>query len=136
MKRKLNIYVSHSNKVDYENELYKPLLQSTIGKNYNLILPHTEEYEKINTKQILINSDIFIAEVTFSGLGIGLELGRAECNNIPIICLLKKGERCNSSVKRNFAVIEYSDSIDMIEKLESFISEIITKLDNVEVENK
>ena len=121
MSKKLNIYVSHSKKMDYKNELYKPLLESIIGLDNNLILPHSKEYDKVDTKQILINSDMLIAEVSIPGIGIGLELGRAECNNLQIVCLLKKGVKCNSSVKRNFIIIEYNDAIDMIGKLERFI---------------
>ena len=121
MSKKLNIYISHSKKFDYKNELYEPLLESKIGLNNNLILPHSKEYDGIDTKNILVKSDLLIAEVSISGTGIGLELGRAECNNIPIICLLKKGTRCNSSVKRNFSIIEYTDSTDMINKIEHII---------------
>lgn len=122
MSRKLNIYVSHSSKMDYQLELYKPLLESKIGLNNNLILPHSEQYVELDTKQIIINADLLIAEVSTPGTGIGLELGRAECNNVQIVCVIKKGVQCNSSVKRNFMVIEYNDTIDMIEKLEEFIS--------------
>ena len=37
MANRLNIYVSHSKKMDYEKELYKPLLDSKIGKENNFI---------------------------------------------------------------------------------------------------
>ena len=75
----------------------------------------------MDTKQVLASCDVLIVEVSIPGLGIGLELGRAEARHVQIICLLKKGVSCNSSVKRNFPVIEYCDSIDMIKKLEDFL---------------
>ena len=51
MANRLNIYVSHSKKkMDYEKELYKPLLDSKIGKENNFILPHSEEYNDVDTK--------------------------------------------------------------------------------------
>lgn len=121
MKKKLNIYISHSSKMDYINELYEPLLNSSIALNNNLILPHSKEYEKIDTKQIIMEADILVAEVSSPGTGIGLELGRAECNNVPIICFIKKGIKCNSSVSRNFKVIEYENVSDMVEKLEGIV---------------
>lgn len=121
MSKILNIYLSHSKKMDYELELYEPLLNLKIGVENNLILPHSKEYDDVDTKQILINSDILIAEISVSGIGIGIELGRAECNNVKIICILKKGVKCNSSVKRNFKVLEYKDKNDMISKLEKEI---------------
>ena len=121
MEKPLNIYISHSKKLNYETELYKPLLKSRIGIENNLILPHSKEYNDIDTKQILIDSDLLIAEVSISGTGIGLELGRAESNNVRILCLLRKGIKCNSSVKRNFKVLEYNDENDMITQLEKEI---------------
>ena len=124
MKKKLNIYISHSSKMDYINELYEPLLNSSIALNNNLILPHSKEYEKINTKQIIMEADILVAEVSYPGTGIGLELGRAECNNVPIICFIKKGIKCNSSVSRNFKVMEYENASDMVERLENIITKI------------
>ena len=121
MSKRLKIYISHSRKMNYEIDLYKPLLKSKIGVENDLILPHSKEYDGIDTKQILINSDLLIAEVSISGTGIGIELGRAECNNVRILCLLKKGKKCNSSVKRNFKVLEYVDQKDMINQLEKEI---------------
>lgn len=113
------IYFSHSHHLDYENEFYKPLLESKLSSSYTLVLPHSSLYDNIDTREILINSDYLVAEVSYSGTGIGLELGRAECNNVPIICIIKKGLKCSSSVKKNFEVIEYLDSEDMIKKLEN-----------------
>lgn len=113
------IYFSHSHHVDYENEFYKPLLKSKISSCYKLVLPHGSLYDGTDTKEMLINSDYLIAEVSYPGTGIGLELGRAECHGVPIICIIKKGCKCSSSVKRSFEVIEYSNSEDMIQKLEN-----------------
>lgn len=121
MSNKLTIYITHSRKMNYEKELYKPLLKSKIGIEDKLILPHSKEYNDVDTKEILIHSDLLIAEVSLSGTGIGLELGRAECNNVKIICLLKKGTKCNSSVKQNFKVLEYTDENDMINQLSNEI---------------
>lgn len=112
------IYISHSHSMNYEDEIYKPLLDSKISSIYNLIFPHSVLYDNVDTKEILIKSDYLIAEVSYPGTGIGLEIGRAECNNIPVICIIKKGFKCSSSIKRNFEVIEYSCIEDMIEKLE------------------
>ena len=116
-----SVYISHSSNMDYEKELYQPLLSSKLADMYNFILPHSEKYKDIDTKNILIKSSCLIAEVSFPGTGIGLELGRAESNNIPIICVIKKGYKCSSSVKRNFKVIEYSDRKDLVNKLEKLI---------------
>lgn len=118
------IYISHSSNMDYEKELYEPLLKSNISKKFKLILPHSIEYKDIDTKNILINSNYLVAEVSYPGTGIGLELGRAECHNIPIICFIKKGKKCSSSVKRNFKIIEYNEEKDLVNKLEKILQEM------------
>ena len=101
------IYISHSHSMNYEDEIYKPLMDSKISSTYKLIFPHSILYDDVNTKDLLIHFDYLIAEVSYPGIGIGLELGRAECNSIPILCIIKKGFKCSSSIKRNFEVIEY-----------------------------
>lgn len=118
------IYISHSSKVDYTKEIYEPLSNSAFLKQFKLILPHSEEYIKVDTKEIIFNSDLFIAEVSLPGTGIGLELGRAESKNIKILCLIKEGIPCNSSVKRNFQVITYKDTNDMVEKITDYIKKL------------
>lgn len=121
---RLDIYVTHSNKIDYKRRLYTPLLESKIGKENNLILPHSKEYENVDTKNILINCDLLVAEITVPGTGIGIEIGRAESNNVSIVCLLKKGEKQNNSVRRmGIRVLEYLDEKDMIFKLNKYIRE-------------
>ena len=42
------IYISHSHKMNYEEELYRPLLNSNISNLYNLVFPHSSEYDKVN----------------------------------------------------------------------------------------
>ena len=119
-----SVYISHSSNMDYEKELYQPLLSSKLAERYNFIFPHNEKYKDIDTKNILIKSSCLIAGVSFPGTGIGLELGRAECHNIPVICFIKKGKKCSSSVKRNFKVIEYYDEKDLVHKLEMVLQEM------------
>ena len=51
------IYISHSSNMNYEKELYEPLLKSSISKEFKLILPHSKRYKDIDTKNILINSN-------------------------------------------------------------------------------
>lgn len=122
--KKLDIYISHSKKMDYKNKLYGPLMKSKIGKENNLILPRTPQYNDLDTKDILINSDLLIAEVTIPGTGVGIEIGRAECSNVKILCLLKKGEKCSTSVKRICPdIIEYNGEDEMIYKIQKYLND-------------
>ena len=77
------------------------------------------------SKEIIKDSDLFIAEVSFPSTGLGIELGWADSFHKPIICIYSKGSQPSASLKtisRNF--IEYLDKTDMIDKLDKAISAI------------
>ena len=72
--RRLNIYVIHSTKFDYNNLLYKKLLSSNICLSHNLILPMTKEYQDKYTKDLMDKADIVIVELSNPSFGLKLEL--------------------------------------------------------------
>ena len=41
---KVKIYIMHSDKINYKENLYKPLLEFGLMKQFNLILPMSEKY--------------------------------------------------------------------------------------------
>lgn len=119
----MNIYVSHSSKYDYINNIYKPLKESKLNNEHNIFLPHEGDNQKIYAKDIIANSDLIIAEVSLPATGQGIELGIATTLNKKILCIYKEGEKISSSlnyITSNF--IEYKDSVDMIEKISVFIN--------------
>ncbi|MDB5258993.1 MAG: hypothetical protein JWO73_201 [Candidatus Taylorbacteria bacterium] len=88
----------------------------------DFFLPH-EDGREANNKQIITTSDLMIAEVSFSSTGQGIEMGWANLSGVPIICMYKKGSKVSGWLKDvSDSVIEYSDSADMIGKIEDFIS--------------
>lgn len=120
----MKIYISHSNKFNYFDELYIPLLNSKIKEENELIFPHSKELENVDTKEILASCDVLIAEISNPAIGVGIEIGRAEACNLKIICLLKNGVKCNSSVKRVADnIIKYNNIQEMINKLEKGLKE-------------
>ena len=117
----MNIYISHSSKYDYINEIYNPIKKSKLIENNKFFFPHDNE-KTINTKDIISNSDLIIAEVSLPATGQGIELGWADYANTPILCIYKKGSKISSSLKfitNNF--IEYESIEDMINKINDFI---------------
>ena len=131
----MKVYLAHSKKVDYINELYKPIKDAFFLKGYNFIFPHEKNSESLNGFDFYKTIDIMVAEVSASGTGIGIELGFAYSLNIPIICFYKKGcKYANSinSVTKN--IIEYESIDDLLFKLyilidrKIFIGEIYKKL--------
>lgn len=90
------IYVIHSSGFDFEKELYKPLKKAT---EFEFIFPHARKNEFKNSKELIENCDLVLAEVSYPSTGSGIELGRAECFRMPIVAIFKKGSKISSSIK-------------------------------------
>ncbi|MGH7204169.1 MAG: hypothetical protein ACREHC_07025, partial [Candidatus Levyibacteriota bacterium] len=86
----MKIFVSHSTKFNYEEELYKPLRNSALNQKHEIILPH-ENGQHLETKDVIRNCDLVVAEVSISSTGQGIELGWANEAYISIICFYKDG---------------------------------------------
>jgi hypothetical protein len=64
-----------------------------------------------------------LAEVSNPATGQGIELAWANANNIPIVCVFKKGADISGSLKFiTDKIIEYENSNDMIEKIKKEIN--------------
>jgi len=59
---------------------------------------------KKHSRDFYTNLDLFIAEVSYRATGLGIELGWASDDNIPIYCFYKKGTIPNSSFKRHYRI--------------------------------
>lgn len=118
----MKIYFGHSKHFDYKKGIYEPIRNSELNKKHEIIFPHeTEEF--INSKNIIKDCDLMIAEATYPATGLGIELGWAEILGKPVLCIYKKGSKTPGSLKvvtNDF--IEYTDSEDLIKKIEEFIN--------------
>ena len=118
----MKIYISHSSKYDYINKIYNPIKNSDLVKTNTFFLPHEEKNKIVNTKDIISNYDLVIAEVSLPATGQGIELGWADYAKTPILCIYKKGTNISSSLKfitKQF--IEYESIEDMIKEISDFI---------------
>lgn len=121
MDNKMKIYVAHSKKHDYQNELYRPLIHSLLGEKHEMVLPHLFSDEPFPSKEYISTCDLIIAEVSYPSIGMGIELGWANMLNIPILCIYRS-ENTSSSLKvitNNF--IKYENERDLVIQLEKFI---------------
>ena len=118
----MNIYISHSSNFDYINNLYNPIKNSNLVKSNSFFFPH-DSNKTTNTKEIISNSDLVIAEVSLPTTGQGIELGWADYASTPILCIYEKGSEISSSLRfiAN-SIIEYENEEDMISKIETFIN--------------
>jgi len=119
----MKIYVTHSNKWDYQEKLYNPIKTSNLIEKYEFIFPHDEKEKNIHSKEIITESDLVIAEVSLPATGMGIELGWAEDRNVPILCISEEGYHVTNALKfitSNF--ITYQSSEDMIKKIKEFLN--------------
>lgn len=120
----MKIYIGHSRHWDYERKLYKPILDSELSKEHEIIFPHINE-KSFNTKKIIEEADLFIAEVSVPSLGLGIEIGRAEQIGKKILCIYNNEYNLSKSLKFvKTDIIEYEDERDMVKKLKVYIQKI------------
>ena len=120
----MKIYIGHSRNYDYEKKLYKPILDSDLSKEHEIIFPHINE-NSFNTKNIIEEADLFIAEVSVPSLGLGIEIGRAEQIGKKILCIYNNEYNLSKSLKFvKTDIIEYEDERDMVKKLKVYIQKI------------
>ena len=118
----MNIYISHSREVASENELYKPIRESALNNFHTFFLPH-ENQRDLNNLEILRNSDLVIAEVSFPSTGQGIEIGVANMLNISIVCFYKEGNKISGSLKYTTdKFVTYLNSQDLVSKISKFLS--------------
>lgn len=122
---KETIYISHSSISNYVDDLYLPLSKSKISKKYKLFFPHKPNaiFEAIPSEMIIKNCSFVIAEVSYSTLGVGIEIGWAHIFGKPIICIYKKGTRLSYSLDllNDLVKIEYISESDLIVELEKYL---------------
>jgi len=118
----MKLYVARSSSFDYQTELYAPLKRS-LAQNHEILFPHDAQNVSIKSRDIIAQSDVVLAEVSYPPTGQGIELGWADANDVPIICFYKAGARISSSLQFvSELMIEYVSPEDMIEQLESYLA--------------
>ena len=112
----MRVYIAHSKTMDYMKDLYKPSKKYGNMNKLEMFFPHENNIENYNTREFYKTFDCIIAEVSYPSTGLGIELGWAYDDKIPIYCLHKKGKKVSSSIKViTDKIYEYSNEFEMIE---------------------
>lgn len=118
------IYVAHSKKMNYKDELYKVIRESKELEKFNILLPHEFDDNSSNPREFYKTLDLFIADVSFTGTGLGIELGWVYDDGVPIYYIYKKGSKLSGSIK---CVSEkfygYNDSESLVKVLLEIIND-------------
>ena len=114
----MKIYFIHSTLFDYQTELYEVIYSSEIYQTYTIIFPHEIEGKLADSKDMIKQSDLIIAECSHASIGMGIELGWSSIMMKNILCLYKANTKPSTSLKLITSnIIEYSDTTDMLTQL-------------------
>lgn len=119
------VYIAHSKDIDYLNDIYIPIRSDIEFKDYEIILPHESKDRNNNNRSFYKTLDLVIAEVSKAATGMGIELGWAYDDGIPIYCFYKTGEKYSYSIKaitKDENIIEYYDKADFLSKIKNILN--------------
>ncbi len=118
----MKIYVSHPTGVDYKTELYVPLRASELSNNHQLILPHEQTPESLDSKEQIKDCHLVLAEVSSPSTGQGIELGWANAYDVPIVCFHKADKAPSDSLSIiSDTFIVYKNTEEMIRKISAYL---------------
>lgn len=122
------IYVAHSKKINYKEDLYNPIRKDRKLEKYHIILPHEASDKSYNTREFYKSLSVIIAEVSNAGTGLGIELGWAFDDGIPIYCIYKKESKIASSLKFvTDKFFEYESPKELVAIIEKIIFDLEIK---------
>lgn len=117
----MKIYIWHTKKFDYINELYKPLEDSELIKNHEIILPHIESDELFNSKEYLKSCDLMIADISYPSTSLGIEIWWANLYWCKVVCVYKKWTKISKGLETVcntfFEYGDYSEIVGIIWKI-------------------
>ena len=120
----MKIYIGHSKDFNFKEELYMPIINSRLNEENEFVFPHFDD-KTFNSKEVIEESDLFIAEVSRPSLGLGIEIGRAEEKGKKILCIFNEKYKVPSSLKYvNVDLLGYNDVNDMINKIGEYINKM------------
>lgn len=117
-KAKSVLYLGHAPRWNFQEHLYLPLVSSHFATDFELILSHQHSLEPANTKEMIRNANVMLAEVSYPSTGLGIEMGWAEEFDVPIIAFYQHGRsptHCLKIVAHD--LFAYGSSRDLIAKL-------------------
>lgn len=96
----MKIYCAHNTTINFKDDYYRPLKESSLAQTHQLIFPH-ETDQFIDSKQIIESCDLVIAEASFPSTGMGIELGWANAIGKRIIAV----HHSDTTVSQSLAAI-------------------------------
>lgn len=124
----MKIFISHSTKNNFVDELYTPLQNSELDEKHELILPHAaegeprqglEEGQSTPIKDVIRDCDLVVAECSDLTFEQGIELGWASGAYVTTICFYKAGTQPSPVLQQlSDNVIAYTSIDEMIKQVQ------------------
>lgn len=132
----LKVYFVHSRRIDYNNDIYLPVLRSNILSKHTLIFPETNANKDTYYKDLMEHADIFIVDLTNPDTGFNMELKEAILLKKPILALAKRSigyEEKYQKLLKN--VIGYDNPQELASYVERFVESYKDKINNGKVDS-
>ena len=132
---KVKVYIMHSEKVNYKEDIYKPLLERGLMNDFFLILPMTEKFKAEYVKELIGDSDIVICDLTKFNFFSNIELKVAKKLNKDIRYFVRSDDK-NKSKYKDINIIEYNNSLEYVGYVENILKslnqkEILLRRENI-----
>ncbi len=121
----MKIFVTHASSFNFQDELYKPLRESSLNQEHEFILPQENGRLEVD-KELIKSCNLIIAEVSHPSTGQGIELGWADMLDIPIVCIYKEGTNFSPAlhyVSKKFLM--YTSGENMIEDITGVLRQYV-----------
>ena len=130
---KIKVYIMHSEKINYKEEIYKPLLEKGLMEDYFLILPLSEKYKSSYIKELLIDSDLVICDLTSFNFLANLELKTAKKLNKQIYYFINANDKSLKKYKEVNIYQNKEEFSELVKKLLDSLNkkEILLKRENI-----
>ena len=125
----------HSDKVDYKENIYKPLLKLGLMNDYYLILPLSEKYKADYIKELISDSDVVICDLTKFNILSNFELNMAKKLSKPIYYFINSSDKKINKYK-DIEIVKYQTSEEfslLVKRLLDSLNkkELILKRENI-----
>lgn len=132
---KVKVYIMHSEKVNYKEDLYKPLLEKGLMEEYFLILPMTQRYMSEYIKELINDSDIVICDLTNFNFLANIELKTARKLEKDIRYFIRSDDK-NRKKYKDIEINVYETKEELVDSIENILKtinkhEILLKRENI-----
>lgn len=125
---KVKVYIMHSDKINYKEELYKPLLEFGLMEKFNLIFPMSQRYINYYIKDLLNEADVIICDLTNRNFFLNKEIKMANKLNKKIFYMIN-----NNDKKSNKYKLENLYKYNNIEEMLNIVNNILNSLNQREI---